>query len=73
MVIGRFDQLYQNFRGFDSIESARIFLAVFEKVYRFTPFSDDAQSRIRGKSPVTTQVVMRMKRKQFASVNQTLM
>ncbi len=52
MVIGRFDQLYQNFCGFDSIESARIFLAVFQKVYRFTPFSDDAQPRIRGKSPL---------------------
>lgn len=52
MVIGRFDQLYQNFCGFDSIESARIFLAVFEKVYRFTPFSDDAQPRIRGQSPL---------------------
>jgi len=52
MVIGRFDQLYQNFRGFDSIESARIFLAVFEKVYRLTPFSDDAQPHIRGKSPL---------------------
>jgi len=52
MVIGRFDQLYKNFRGFDSIESARAFLAVFEKVYRFTPFSDDAQPRIRGRSPL---------------------
>jgi hypothetical protein len=52
MVIGRFDTLYKNFCGFDSIESARIFLAVFEKVYRFTPFSDDAQPRIRGKSPL---------------------
>lgn len=52
MVIGRFDQLYQNFCGFDSIESARIFLAVFEKIYRFTPFSDDAQPRIRGKAPL---------------------
>ena len=52
MVIGRFDALYKNFCGFDSIESARIFLAVFEKVYRFTPFSDDAQPRIRGKSPL---------------------
>lgn len=52
MVVGRFDQLYQNFCGFDSIESTRIFLAVFEKVYRFTPFSDDAQPRIRGQSPL---------------------
>lgn len=52
MVIGRFDVLYKNFCGFDSLESARVFLAVFEKVYRFTPFSDDAQPRIRGKSPL---------------------
>jgi len=52
MVVGRFDTLYKNFCGFDSIETARIFLAVFEKVYRFTPFSDDAQPRIRGRSPL---------------------
>ncbi len=51
-IIGRFDQHYQNFRGFDSIESARIYLRVFEKVYRFTPFTDDAQPRIRGKCPL---------------------
>ncbi len=52
MVVGRFDTLYKNFCGFDSIESARIFLAVFEKMYRFTPFSDDAQPHIRGRSPL---------------------
>jgi hypothetical protein len=52
MVIRRFDQHYQNFCGFESIESARCYLAVFEKVYRFTPFSDDAQPRIRSKSPL---------------------
>ncbi len=51
-IIGRFDQHYQNFRGFDSIESAKIYLGVFEKVYRFTPFTDDAQPRIRGKCPL---------------------
>jgi hypothetical protein len=51
-IIGRFDQHYQNFRGFDSIESARLYLAVFEKVYRFTPFTEDAQPRIRGKCPL---------------------
>ena len=27
-------------------------LGVFEKVYRFTPFSDDAHERIRGKCPL---------------------
>jgi hypothetical protein len=52
MVIRRFDQHYQNFCGFESIESAHIYLAVFEKLYRFTPFSDDAQPAIRGKCPL---------------------
>jgi len=51
-VIRRFDQHYQNFCGFESIESAQSYLAVFEKLYRFTPFSQDAQPRIRGKSPL---------------------
>ncbi len=52
MVIRRFDQHYQNFCGFESIETARVYLGLFEKIYRFTPFSDDAQPRIRGKSPL---------------------
>jgi hypothetical protein len=52
LVIRRFAQHYQNFCGFDSLESARLFLAVFEKVYRFTPFTADAQPRIRGKCPL---------------------
>jgi transposase-like protein len=52
LVIRRFDQHYQNFCGFESLETARLFLGVFEKVYRFTPFSPDAQPRIRGKCPL---------------------
>ncbi len=36
----------------NGIESARLFLGVFEKVYRFTPFSPDAQPRIRGQCPL---------------------
>lgn len=52
LVIRRFDQHYQNFCGFESIESAQLFLGVFEKLYRFTPFSPDAQPRIRGKCPL---------------------
>jgi len=52
LVIRRFDQHYQNFCGFESIETARLFLGVFEKVYRFTPFTEDAQPRIRGKCPL---------------------
>lgn len=51
-VIRIFNQHYKTFCGFESIESARLYLAVFEKVYRFTPFSNDAQQRIRGKSPL---------------------
>jgi transposase-like protein len=52
MVIRRFDQHYQNFCGFESIQTAQLYLGVFEKVYRFTPFSRDARPEIRGKSPL---------------------
>jgi len=52
LVIRRFDQHYQNFCGFESLADAQRYLAVFEKIYRFTPFSQDAQPRIRGKSPL---------------------
>jgi hypothetical protein len=52
LVIRRFDQHYQNFCGFDTLATAQQYLGVFEKVYRFTPFSRDAQKRIRGKSPL---------------------
>jgi transposase-like protein len=52
MVIRRFDQHYQNFCGFESITTAQLYLGMFEKLYRFTPFSDDARPEIRGKSPL---------------------
>lgn len=52
LVIRRFDQHYQNFCGFETSETAQLFVGVFEKVYRFTPFSQDAQPRIRGKCPL---------------------
>ncbi len=42
----------RTFCGFENIESARLYLGVFEKVYRFSPFSNDAQKRIRGKCPL---------------------
>ena len=51
-MIRRFDQHYQNMCGFESVEAASVFLGVFEKVYRFTPFSQDAQPRLRGKCPL---------------------
>jgi hypothetical protein len=52
MVIRRFDQHYHSFCGFESIRTAQVYLGVFEKLYRFTPFSDDARPEIRGKSPL---------------------
>ena len=56
-VIGRFDvptklAYYQNFCGFESSADAQRYLAVFEKVYRLTPFSQDAQPAVRGKCPL---------------------
>jgi len=51
-VIGRFDQHYQNFCGFESIADAQRYLAVFAKVYRCTPFSQDAQPGVRGQCPL---------------------
>lgn len=51
-VIRIFTQHYKTFCGFENIKSAQLYLGVFEKVYRFTPFSNDAQKRIRGKCPL---------------------
>jgi len=50
-VIGRFDQPSQNFCGFESSAAAQRYLAVFEKLYRFTPVTQDGQPGGRGKAP----------------------
>ena len=58
LVIRRFDQHYQNMCGFDSIETARKYLRVFELAYRFTPFAKDnrlvrgRELDTRGKCPL---------------------
>ena len=52
LVIRRFDQHYQAMCGLDTLESAKIYLRVFELVYRLTPFTDDGRPAIRGKSPL---------------------
>jgi transposase-like protein len=52
LVNRRFEQHYQNFCGFESLETAHVFLGVFEKVYRFSPLTQDAQPRVRGRSPL---------------------
>jgi len=60
LVIRRFDQHYQNMSGFDSIETARKYLHLFELTYRFTPFVRDNKKdkerppdqRIGGKCPL---------------------
>jgi transposase-like protein len=51
-LIRRFDQHYQNFAGFDSIETARCYLHLFELTYRFTPFGPEVQLHLRGKCPL---------------------
>ena len=56
--VRRFDQHYQNMCGFDSIETARKYLRVFELAYRFTPFAKDnrlvkgRKLDIRGQCPL---------------------
>jgi transposase len=52
LVIRRFDQHYQAMCGLDTLESAKLYLRVFELVYRLTPFADDGRPEIRGKSPL---------------------
>jgi hypothetical protein len=52
LVIRRFDQHYQTMCGLDTLESAKIYLRVFELVYRLTPFAEDGRLEIRGKSPL---------------------
>jgi transposase-like protein len=52
LVIRRFDQHYQAMCGLDTLESAQIYLRVFELVYRLTPFAEDGRPEIRGKSPL---------------------
>jgi transposase-like protein len=51
-LIRRFDQHYQNFAGFDSLETARSYLHLFELTYRFTPFGPEVQPHLRGKCPL---------------------
>jgi transposase-like protein len=51
-LIRRLDQHYQNFAGFDSIETARCYLHLFELTYRFTPFGSEVQPYLRGKCPL---------------------
>jgi transposase-like protein len=58
LVIRRFDQHYHNMCGFDSIDTARRYLYLFELTYRFTPFVKDNRPvkgralDIRGKCPL---------------------
>ena len=51
-VIRIFAQHYKTFCGFQHIASAQCYLAVFEKTYRFTPFSADARPHLRGRCPL---------------------
>jgi hypothetical protein len=57
-VSAGFDQHYQNCCGFESILDAQRYLAVCEKGYRFTPFSQDAQPAVRGKAHCNWRVTL---------------
>jgi hypothetical protein len=53
LVIRRFDQHYAGMCGFDSVESAQVYLRLFALVYRLTPFADDNPNEtIRGRCPL---------------------
>ena len=52
LVIRRFDQHYQGMCGLDTIESAQVYLRLFELVYRLTPFMDDNPGDKAGKCPL---------------------
>jgi hypothetical protein len=52
LVIRRFDQHYQSMCAFDTLHSARVYMRVFEFVYRLTPFAADNPSSTRGKCPL---------------------
>ena len=52
LVIRRFEQHYRAFCGFESIETAESYLALFELVYRLSPLSPDARPHLRGKCPL---------------------
>lgn len=51
-LIYRFALHYQNFAGFDSLETARCYLHLFELTYRLTPFGSEVQPHLRGKCPL---------------------
>jgi hypothetical protein len=51
-LIRRLDQQYQNFAGFDSLTTARVYVHLFELVYRFTPFGTGANPHLRGRCPL---------------------
>ena len=51
-VIRRLDQHYLTMCGFDSLESARVYLRLFQLVYRLTPFAEDNRGPKRGKCPL---------------------
>jgi transposase-like protein len=58
LVIRRFNQHYRNFGGFDSEDTCRNFLLVFQLAHGLTPFAQDDRQvasrgySIRGKSPL---------------------
>jgi len=71
LVIRRFDQHYTNFYGFDSLESARLFLGVFEKVYR-THYPSPTFSGIIAAMPQQTRTVSPKQKRNDVRIDTTL-
>jgi len=51
-AIRHFNQRYKVISGFKTLETAQRHARLFQIVYRFTPFSHDAQERKRGRTPL---------------------
>lgn len=51
-VIRCFTRRYKTMAGFNSLETARAYVRLWEYYYRFRPFSPDASPRIRNRSPL---------------------
>lgn len=68
-VIKRFCRQIKNSCGFESVESARLFLRAYQVVYRMTPYRKDNKNKdIRGKLPVEVSFNRITKKRKFCQL-----